>query len=149
MSQTGLETTLWAALAGEMRGEARFDAGARLARVEPGCLSVFKDEMTKLLPDNAFAAKLSKQAVSLGEVLQARGWKPSQISGKAFLHGHCHQNALGNTGADLAPLQAAGIETSAPETLIVADGFSCRGQIEGLAGRGTLHLADVLARTLA
>jgi FAD/FMN-containing dehydrogenase/Fe-S oxidoreductase len=36
-----------------------------------------------------------------------------------------------------------------PETLVVADGFSCREQIEGLAGRETLHLAEVLARTLA
>ena len=34
-------------------------------------------------------------------------------------------------------------------TLIVANGFSCREQIEDLAQRDTLHLSDVLARTLA
>ena len=32
---------------------------------------------------------------------------------------------------------------------IVANGFSCREQIEDLGGRETLHLAEVLARTLA
>lgn len=52
------------------------ESGMPVVVLEPGCLSVFKDEMTKLLADNAGAAKLSKQAVSLGEVLEARGWKP-------------------------------------------------------------------------
>jgi Fe-S oxidoreductase len=31
-----------------------------------------------------------------------------------------------------------------PDATIVADGFSCREQIEGLAGRHTLHLAELL-----
>ena len=35
------------------------------------------------------------------------------------------------------------------EAFVVANGFSCREQIEGLAGRRTLHLAELLARTLA
>ena len=30
------------------------------------------------------------------------------------------------------------------DTLIIADGFSCREQIAGLTGRGALHLAQVL-----
>ena len=162
------------------------ESGMPVVVLEPGCLSVFKDEMTKLLADNAGAAKLSKQAVSLGEVLEARGWKPKNIGGRALLHGHCHQKALGGTRADVKLLEAAGIETEAPdmgccgmagsfgfrpetyeasvkianlsllpkvkqtalETLIVASGFSCREQIEGLGGRETLHLADALARTL-
>jgi hypothetical protein len=165
----------------------RIESGTPVVVLEPGCLSVFKDEMAKLLPDAAAAAKLAKQAVSLGELLQARGWKPNPVGGKALLHGHCHQKALGSTAPDLALLQAAGIETAAPdtgccgmsgsfgfrpenyetsvqianlallpkvkattsETLIVANGFSCREQIEGLAGRDTLHLADVLAQTLS
>ena len=38
------------------------------------------------------------------------------------------------------------VKAATPETLIVANGFSCREQIEGLPHRGTLHLADVLAR---
>ncbi len=31
-----------------------------------------------------------------------------------------------------------------PDTLIIADGFSCREQIAGLTGRGALHLAQVI-----
>ena len=143
--------------------------------------------MVKLLPGNACAAKLAAQTVSLAEVLQQRRWKPGRLGGRALLHGHCHQKALGGTRADVALLEAAGIETAAPETgccgmagsfgfrpdsyetsvkianlsllpkvkgaaaetFIVANGFSCREQIEDLAGRDTLHLAELLARTLA
>jgi FAD/FMN-containing dehydrogenase/Fe-S oxidoreductase len=165
----------------------QIESGVPVVVLEPGCHSVFRDEMAKLLPGNAAAAKLARQAVSLAELLEARNWKPARVGGSALLHGHCHQKALGGTRADVALLRAAGIETSAPETgccgmagsfgfrpdtydvsvrianlsllpkvngaadgtLIVANGFSCREQIEDLAGRQTLHLADVLARTLA
>jgi len=34
------------------------------------------------------------------------------------------------------------------ETLILANGFSCREQIEQGAGRATLHVAELLARGL-
>jgi Fe-S oxidoreductase len=36
----------------------------------------------------------------------------------------------------------------APAARVVADGFSCREQIEGLAGRPTLHLAELLSASL-
>ena len=163
------------------------ESGTPVVVLEPGCHSVFRDEMVKLLPGDTAAGKLSQQTVSLAELLEKRGWQPHRIGGQALLHGHCHQKALGGTQSDLALLQAAGIETAAPETgccgmagafgfrpetyetsvkianlsllpkvkgagaetLIVANGFSCREQIEDLAGRDTLHLADVLARTIA
>lgn len=35
-----------------------------------------------------------------------------------------------------------------PKSLIVADGFSCREQIEQLSGRKTEHFAELLARAL-
>ena len=40
------------------------------------------------------------------------------------------------------------VRAAAADTLIIADGFSCREQIEQATGRTTLHLAEVLARTL-
>jgi len=163
------------------------ESGAPIVVLEPGCHSVFEDELLKLFPGDALAAKLSQQVVSLGEILQARQWQPKPLGGAALLHGHCHQKALGGTRADVALLEAAGIRTSAPETgccgmagafgfrpetyatsvqianlsllpkvnaaaaetFIVANGFSCREQIEDLGGRETSHLADVLVRTLA
>jgi len=36
------------------------------------------------------------------------------------------------------------VRNADPETLIIADGFSCAEQIEGLTGRKTLHIAEVL-----
>ncbi len=37
---------------------------------------------------------------------------------------------------------------AAPDTLIVADGFSCREQIEQVTGRHALHLAQVIQQAL-
>jgi Fe-S oxidoreductase len=150
--------------------------------LEPGCLSVFRDELRQLLPDDPRAARLAAQAVSLAELLQKRNFKP-KASGRVFMHGHCHQKALWGTGADLALLKAGGCEVLAPDTgccgmsgsfgyrpqhaatsrriaglallpaldaardaVVVANGFSCREQIETLGGRPTLHLAELLAR---
>jgi hypothetical protein len=37
------------------------------------------------------------------------------------------------------------VREASPETLVVADGFSCRSQIEqGSTGRGALHVAEVI-----
>ena len=40
------------------------------------------------------------------------------------------------------------VRAAAADTLIVANGFSCREQIEQMSGRKTVHLAEVLAGTL-
>ncbi len=162
----------------------RLETGAPVIVLEPGCLSVFRDEMAKLLPQSSGAARLAKQAMSLAEALEARGWKPTRMPapGRALVHGHCHQKALGGMRAELALLAAAGIEADAPDTgccgmagsfgyrpetydasvkianlsllpairaagpdsMIIANGFSCREQVEGLAGRKTLHFAEAL-----
>ena len=164
--------------------EPQVKAGVPIVVLEPGCQSVFKDELLKLFPDDPAAARLSRQVVSLGEFLQARDWKPGRLEGKALLHTHCHQKALGSNKADLALLKATGLDVEAPDTgccgmagsfgfrpetyatsvkiagqsvlpavekagahaLVVSNGFSCREQVEDLADRKTLHLAEVLAR---
>jgi Fe-S oxidoreductase len=46
-------------------------------------------------------------------------------------------------GLELLPA----LERSA-QARVVADGFSCREQIEGLAGRPALHLAELLSASL-
>ncbi|NIH81523.1 FAD-binding and (Fe-S)-binding domain-containing protein [Amycolatopsis viridis] len=40
------------------------------------------------------------------------------------------------------------VTAASPDTLVLADGFSCRTQIDDLTGRQALHLAQVLARGL-
>src|SRR5207248_9867497 len=52
-----------------------------------------------------------------------------------------------SVAVDVHRLQPARRE--APEgTLVVADGFSCRGQIGQLAGREALHVAELVQRAL-
>ncbi|HVJ13411.1 MAG TPA: FAD-linked oxidase C-terminal domain-containing protein, partial [Burkholderiales bacterium] len=143
--------------------------------LEPGCLSVFRDELRQLLPGQ------TRQFMSLAEYLVMKGFK-ANIGGRVVMHGHCHQKALWGTAAELQVLKQSGCEVSAPDTgccgmsgsfgykpehaaasrriaelallpalgaardsVVVANGFSCREQIESLAGRPTLHLADILA----
>jgi Fe-S oxidoreductase len=159
----------------------QLEAGAPVVVLEPGCLSVFRDELRQLLPDDPRAAKLTRQVVSLGEFLRGRNLQAAAPS-RVFIHSHCHQKALWGAKADLELLTAAGCEVIAPDTgccgmsgsfgykpehveasrriaglallpalegakdaVVVASGFSCREQIEALAGRPTLHLAEVLA----
>ncbi|HEX7052800.1 MAG TPA: FAD-binding and (Fe-S)-binding domain-containing protein [Burkholderiales bacterium] len=143
--------------------------------LEPGCLSVFRDELRRVLP----GARIP--AMSLAEFLTGIGYKPPTLGRQVLLHGHCHQKALVGMQAETDLLQLARCdvltpdtgccgmagsfgyrpefyETSkriaelgvlpalarAPQAAVLADGFSCREQIEGLAGRETLHLAELL-----
>ncbi|HEU4442451.1 MAG TPA: FAD-binding and (Fe-S)-binding domain-containing protein [Burkholderiales bacterium] len=159
----------------------QLDAGAPIVVLEPGCLSVFRDELRQLMPDDPRAARLAQQVVSLGEALHKRNFS-GKAAGRVLVHSHCHQKALWGAKADLELLTAAGCEVIAPDTgccgmagsfgykpehveasrrlaglallpalegakdaVVVASGFSCREQIESLAGRPTLHLAEVLA----
>jgi Fe-S oxidoreductase len=160
----------------------QIDAGLPVVVLEPGCLSVFRDELRQLLPDDPRAQKFSRQVVSLGEALIKREFS-IPVDKKVFVQSHCHQKALWGAKADLDVLGSAGCEVIAPDTgccgmsgsfgykpehqeasktiaglallpalekahdaVVMANGFSCREQIESLAGRPTLHLAEVLAQ---
>ncbi len=143
--------------------------------LEPGCLSVFRDELPKLIS----GARI--QAMSFAELLSEMDFRPGPVGGQVLLHGHCHQKALFGVQKETRLLKDAGCEVHAPDTgccgmagafgyrpefyetskkiaglelipalhsspgaSVIADGFSCREQIEGLAGRRTLHLAELL-----
>ncbi|HYX62840.1 MAG TPA: FAD-binding and (Fe-S)-binding domain-containing protein [Burkholderiales bacterium] len=144
--------------------------------LEPGCLSVFRDELPRVIPD----ARLP--AMGFAEFLADIGYAPPRVEKQVLLHGHCHQKALFGLKPETSLLKAAQCEILAPDTgccgmagsfgyrpefyetskiiaglallpalqvspeaTVVADGFSCREQIEGLSGRRTLHLAELLA----
>ena len=93
----------------------QLDAGAPVVVLEPGCLSVFRDELRQLLPDDPRAARLTAQVMSLGEVLHKRGFS-GKAEGRVLVHSHCHQKALWGAKADLEVLTAAGCEVIAPDT---------------------------------
>jgi Fe-S oxidoreductase len=58
-----------------------------------------------------------------------------------FEKGHYDVSQAAGERVLLPAVRAAG-----PETLVVADGFSCRTQVEQGAGRRALHLAEILNR---
>ena len=162
----------------------QLERGLPIVVLEPGCLSVFRDELHRLFPGDARAKRLTTLTTSLGELLLQKSWR-AQLGGEVLMHGHCHQKALWGTAADARLLQRSGCEVHSPDTgccgmagsfgyrpqfyetskriaglallpaleaapqaTVLASGFSCREQIESLAGRPTLHLAELLARAL-
>jgi FAD/FMN-containing dehydrogenase/Fe-S oxidoreductase len=159
------------------------EAGVPIVVLEPGCLSVFRDELRQLLPGDRRALRLASQAKSFGEVVG--DLRVPRLASKILLHGHCHQKALWGIGADVEVLRKAGCEVLSPDTgccgmsgsfgyrpefydtskriaglallpaleaqpqaTVVANGFSCREQIEDLGKRRTLHLAEALSEGL-
>jgi Fe-S oxidoreductase len=177
VAQRRLEEIL-AAMAEEIR------AGTLVVGLEPGCLSVFRDELTNLLPHSEQAQRLKEQTVTFAELV-ARS--PDALRGvrferRALVHGHCHHKAVVQMDADRAVLERLGVRhdildagccgmagafgfeadhydislaigervllpavrAAARDTLIVADGFSCREQIAQATDRRALHLAEVV-----
>src|SRR5262249_39359528 len=138
--------------------------------LEPGCASVFRDELTNLFPNDRDAQRLRKQTLTLGEFLvqEVPNYRPPQLHRKALVHAHCRHRAIMTTGAEEQILERLGLEygkvldagccgmagsfgfeadkyaismqigerrllpavrAAARDTLIVADGFSCKHQI--------------------
>jgi FAD/FMN-containing dehydrogenase/Fe-S oxidoreductase len=160
-------------------------AGTPFVVLEPSCATVFRDELLGLFPRDERARCLAKQTFLLGEFLL--DFAPGRLTGKALVHGHCHQKALMSMRPDQSLLARAGVQAklldsgccgmagafgfeadhyavsiacgervllpavraASSDTLIVADGFSCREQIIQATGRQPLHLAQVLSRSPA
>jgi FAD/FMN-containing dehydrogenase/Fe-S oxidoreductase len=93
----------------------QLERGLPIVLLEPGCLSVFRDELRRLLPDDARAARLAASATSLSEVLLQRDFH-GKVRSRVLMHAHCHQKALWGTSADLQVLKRAGCDVAAPDT---------------------------------
>lgn len=76
--------------------------------LEPGCMSVFKDELLKMFPDDARAARLAASVWLLGDFLHEHGYEPPRMEVDVLVHAHCHQKALFGTRGDVALLAAMG-----------------------------------------
>jgi FAD/FMN-containing dehydrogenase/Fe-S oxidoreductase len=158
------------------------DQGAPVVGLEPSCVAVFRDEMTKLLPDHEGAKRLARQSYTLAEFLNAHGFEYPELARTAIVHGHCHHKAVMKMDDERDAVRAMHLDArvldngccgmagsfgferdhydismkvaehellptlrdAADETLIMADGFSCRTQIEQATGRRPLHLAEVI-----
>jgi FAD/FMN-containing dehydrogenase/Fe-S oxidoreductase len=168
---------------------AQIAGGVPMVVLEPSCAAVFRDELLDLFPRDDDALRLSKQTLLLAEFLEQKtpGWQLPKLSGKAIVHGHCHQRAvmgmedeekaLARLGLDFSLLDSGccgmaggfgfekghyevslkvgervllpSVRSAAPDTLILADGFSCREQIAQTTGRQALHVAEVLQMALS
>jgi Fe-S oxidoreductase len=160
-------------------------AGTPLVGIEPSCLAVFKDELTKLLPNDYDGKRLANQAFHFAEFLEREKVEMPKHPGRAVLWGHCHHKATGGIASEQRLLEAMGmtvdeakggccglagswgfesehhdlsmqigeeglfpaVRHASPDAAIVADGFSCRTQLEhAKMGRAAVHIAELIAR---
>ena len=164
------------------------EAGIPVVGLEPSCVSVFRDELTELFPNDEDAKRLSARSYLLTEFLEqfVDDYRPPPLKRKAVVHGHCHRKALMGLNDEKNIFAKLGLEYElldsgccgmagsfgfedghydvsmkvgelvllpavrrAPkDTLIIADGFSCREQIRQATDREALHPAQVLQLAL-
>jgi Fe-S oxidoreductase len=158
-------------------------AGTPVVGMEPSCLAVFKDELTKMLPHDDDAERLRRNAFHFGEFFEAFELDVPRYDGQALLWGHCHHRATGGVDTEKQVLERMGarveslaggccglagswgfekgkhdismlcgdeallpaVRQAAASAVVVANGFSCKTQIEQAGtGRRALHLAEVM-----
>lgn len=89
--------------------------GVPVVGLEPSCLSVFRDEMINLLPENPDARKLARQAKTLSELpLETPRWHAPRLERKAVLHTHCHHKSVLDAEAERKVLESMGLELQQP-----------------------------------
>jgi FAD/FMN-containing dehydrogenase/Fe-S oxidoreductase len=159
--------------------------GVPVVGMEPSCLAVFKDELTKMLPHDDDARRLAKNAYHFGEFFDTFDLDVPPLTRKALLWGHCHQRATGGIDSEQRVLEKMGVEVeevsggccglagswgfeagkwklsmdcgneallpavrdAEDDTVIVANGFSCKTQLEHApkTPRKAVHLAQAIA----
>jgi FAD/FMN-containing dehydrogenase/Fe-S oxidoreductase len=84
-------------------------AAVQILVVEPSCLSMFRDDWGRLLPDDADVAQVAaaaRPALELVAELAAKGRLRFRGGGRALLHSHCHEKALAFAAATRRALAA-------------------------------------------
>ncbi|MFM0262694.1 FAD-binding and (Fe-S)-binding domain-containing protein [Paraburkholderia sediminicola] len=85
-------------------------AGVPLVGLEPGCLSVFKDELLKQFPGHALATQLSAQTFLFSDFVARQPFDWPTLAADVVMHGHCHQKALFGMQGDTALLNKLGVK---------------------------------------
>jgi len=90
----------------------QLNAGTPIVVLEPSCASVFRDELTNLLPNDPRAAKLRNQTFLFSEFLvkHAPHYQPQRIDRKIIVHGHCHHRATIGMNDEIALLRLTGAQ---------------------------------------
>jgi Fe-S oxidoreductase len=74
--------------------------GIKVVGVEPSCVAAFRDELPNMIPHDEDSKRLSKNTLTLAEVLVSEGYEPPKLERKAIVHGHCHQKAIMGVSAE-------------------------------------------------
>jgi FAD/FMN-containing dehydrogenase/Fe-S oxidoreductase len=93
-------------------------AGTPVVGLEPSCVSVFRDEMTNLLPHDRDAQRLRSQTFLFSEFLtkHAHPEQLAKLSRKAVVHGHCHHKSLFGLDDEKQLLQTLGLDVEVLDT---------------------------------
>ena len=86
--------------------------GACVVGLEPSCVSVFRDELTNMLPDRDDAKRLSAQTFLLTEFLERKApeFAAPRLRAKAVVHGHCHQKSILDFACETSVLDKLGLD---------------------------------------
>jgi Fe-S oxidoreductase len=87
-------------------------AGTPVLVLEPSCAAVFRDELPNLLHGDEHARRLSRQTVTLSELLDrhASDWTPPRLERVALVHGHCHHKAVLDFDAEERVIDRLGLD---------------------------------------
>ncbi|WP_080418180.1 FAD-binding and (Fe-S)-binding domain-containing protein [Burkholderia ubonensis] len=91
----------------ELAGE--IGAGVPVVGLEPGCLSVFKDELLKQLPDEPLAKRLAAQTFLFSDFVAQAEFAWPRLDADVIVHGHCHQKSLFGMQGETALLDKLGV----------------------------------------
>jgi FAD/FMN-containing dehydrogenase/Fe-S oxidoreductase len=83
--------------------------GVPVVGLEPGCLSIFKDELLKQLPDDPMAKKLSAQTYLFSDFLALTDFAWPALDADVVVHGHCHQKSIFGMKGETALLDKIGV----------------------------------------
>lgn len=79
--------------------------GTPLIGMEPSCLAVFRDELTKMLPNDEDAKRLQKNSYHFAEFFEKHNIPIPKLEGKAVVWGHCHHKATGGMDPEMKLLK--------------------------------------------
>ncbi|HEY2853780.1 MAG TPA: FAD-binding and (Fe-S)-binding domain-containing protein [Gemmatimonadaceae bacterium] len=87
-------------------------AGTCIVGLEPSCVSVFRDELTNLIPNDDDAKRLSKQTYLLSEFLaqKAPHFAVPPLHRKGIVHGHCHHKSVLGFGDEETLIAKTGLD---------------------------------------
>jgi Fe-S oxidoreductase len=93
-------------------------AGVPVVGLEPSCVSVFRDELCNLFPQDQDAQRLKNQTYMLAEFLEQRApdFRFPKLAGTAVLHGHCHQKSVLDMASEETLLARLGLKITMPDS---------------------------------